>query len=296
MVEWKACGEMPFGMHGAQAVVQGNKVYMGGGDTAEGPSAELLIYDYTSDFWGRIDTPTQWYSVATYRSQLVLVGGVEPLFNAVMNKLWVLDKGDWNESAIPPMTTERFRSSSVSVGDHLIVAGGDKGGNDGRLDVVEVYDGHKWRTVQSLPQSCSQMRSVVDGGLWYLAGGVGQGTKVFYASLKSLTATQKVESKLVWENLPDGPIEHSTPVIFRKQLTTVGGVTGNSFSSAIRAYSRDTKTWERVGELPVTNGFVCVLALPNGQLLMAGGKTRTEISSRAFRTRIQGEQGKQKNK
>ena len=295
MVEWKACCEMPFGMRDGQAVVQGNKVYMGGGDTADGPSSELLIYDHTKDFWERIDTPTQWYSLAIYRSQLVLVGGVEPSLNVVMKKLWVLDKGDWNESAIPPMTTERFRSSSVSAGEHLIVAGGDEGGNNGCLDVVEVYDGHKWRTVQSLPQSCSQMRSVVDGGMWYLAGGVDQGTKVFYASLKLLTATQKTESKVVWENLPDAPIERSTPAIFQKQLTTIGGVTGNLFSSAIHAYSRDTKTWERMGELPVTNGFVCVLALPNGQLLMAGGKTRTEISSRAFRTRIQGEQGEQKN-
>lgn len=289
MVEWKEYSKMPIGMHDARAVVQGNKVYIGGGDTAEGPSSELLIYDFTKDSWDRINTPTQWYSLVIYRSQLVLVGGVEPAFNAVMNKLWVLRGGEWDESAIPPMTTERFGSSSVSVGEHLIVAGGDKGGIDGRLDVVEVYDGHEWRTVQSLPQTCSQMKCVINEGLWYLAGGVGQGTKVFYTSLESLTAPQRAESKVVWEFLPDAPIERSTPVIFRMQLMAIGGVTGRLYSSAIHAYSRDTKTWTHMEDLPVSNGFVCTLALPNGQLLMAGGKTRTGISSHAFRTRIQGE-------
>ena len=281
---------MPIGMCDARAVVQGKKVYMGGGDTAEGPSAELLIYDITKNSWDRINTPTQWYSLVIYRSQLVLVGGVEPAFNAVMNKLWVLDRGEWDESAIPPMTTERFGASSISVGEHLIVAGGDKGGINGRLDVVEVYDGHAWRTVQSLPQTCSQMKSAVDEGLWYLAGGVDQGTKVFYTSLESLTARpQRAESKVVWGILPDAPIGRSTPVIFKMQLMAIGGVTGRLYSSAIHAYSRDTKKWVHMGDLPVPNGFVCTLALPNGQLLMAGGKTRTGISSHAFRTRIQGE-------
>ena len=281
---------MPIGMCDARAVVQGKKVYMGGGDTADGPSAELLIYDITKNSWDRINTPTQWYSLVIYRSQLVLVGGVEPAFNAVMNKLWVLDRGEWDESAIPPMTTERFGASSISVGEHLIVAGGDKGGINGRLDVVEVYDGHAWRTVQSLPQTCSQMKSAVDEGLWYLAGGVDQGTKVFYTSLESLTARpQRAESKVVWGILPDAPIERSTPVIFKMQLMAIGGVTGRLYSSAIHAYSRDTKKWVHMGDLPVPNGFVCTLALPNGQLLTAGGKTRTGISSHAFRTRIQGE-------
>ena len=84
MVEWKEYSRMPIGMCDARAVVQGKKVYMGGGDTAEGPSAELLIYDITKNSWDRINTPTQWYSLVIYRSQLVLVGGVEPAFNAVM--------------------------------------------------------------------------------------------------------------------------------------------------------------------------------------------------------------------
>ena len=276
---------MPVGMRDAQAVVLGDKVYIGGGDTPTGPSSDLLIYDFKEDSWERIKTPTQLYSLAVYRSQLLLVGGIVCSHNTVTDKIWVLDKErQWDSSAILAMSTERVGTSAVGVGNHLIVAGGDKGGLNGRLNVVEVYDGHKWRTVQPLPRSCSRMKSVVDEGFWYLAGGVDQGKKVFYASLEDLTALESPKQTGVWVVLPDAPLERSTPVIFGMQLTTVGGL----YRSAIHAYSHRTRSWVPVGKLPVAYGFSCSVVLPNGELLMVGGKTHHGISSDVFRTKLQG--------
>ena len=276
---------MPVGMRDAQAVVLGDKVYIGGGDTPTGPSSDLLIYDFKKDSCDIINAPTQSYSLAVYCSQLVLVGGVVWSYNTVTNKIWVLDKEyQWDLSLIPAMPTERFGTSAVSVGYHLIVAGGDKGGIIGsRLDVVEVYDGHKWRTVQSLPRPCSRMKSAVDEGFWYLAGGVDQGRKVFYASFENLTAPENAGLK-VWESLPEAPFEGSSPVIFGMELATVGG----RFKSAIHAYSNHTRSWVPVGNLPVAHGFFCSIVLPNRELMMVGGKTHHEISSHVFRTKLQG--------
>ena len=287
LAEWKEYRRIPVDMRDAQAVVLGDKVYLGGGDAPDSPSTDLLIYDFTEDSWDKLSTPTQWYSLAVYRSQLVLVGGLDPLHNTVTNKLWVLgNKHEWIDSTIPAMPTERFGASAMSVDKHLVVAGGNKGGNDGHLNVVEVYDGHEWRRIQSLPQSCSGMKSVVDEGFWYLAGGEGQGKKVFYASLDSLTALEGVKQKIVWEILPEAPIERSTPVIFGMQLTTVGGFS----KSAMHAYSHCTKTWVHVGDLPVAYSYVCSLVLPNQELLMVGKKAQAEITLHVFRAKIQGEQ------
>ena len=243
------------GMRDAQAVVLGDKVYIGGGDTDAGPSYKLLIYDFTTDSWDIICTPTHSYSLTVYHSQLVLVGGVG-YCNTVTNKIWVLDKErQWDSSAIPDMPTERFGTSAVSVGNNLIVAGGNKGGTIGsHLDVVEVYDGHKWRTVQPLPRPCFRMNSVVHEGFWYLAGGVDQGKKVFYASFGDLTAPESAKQTGVWVVLPDAPLERSTPVIFGMQLTTVGGLS----EPTIHAYSHRTRTWVLVGNLPVAYGFPAV--------------------------------------
>ena len=285
LAEWKEYSRMPVGMRDAQAVVLGDKVYIGGGDTPTGPSSDLLIYDFKKDSWDIIDTPTQSYSLAVYRSQLVLVGGVCS-HNTVTDKIWVLDKErQWDASLIPAMPTERFGTSAVGVGNHLIVAGGDKGGGiiGSRLDVVEVYDGHKWRAVQSLPQSSSRMKSVVHDGFWYLAGGVDQGKKVFYASFEDLTAPESAGLR-VWEILPETPFEGSSPVIFGMELTTVGG----RFKSAIHAYSNYTRSWVHVGNLPVAHGFFCSVVLPNRELMMVGGKTHHGISSDVFRTKLQG--------
>ena len=284
LAEWEEYSQMPVGMRDAQAVALGDKVYIGGGDTDAGPSYKLLIYDFKKDSWDIICTPTHSYSLTVYRSQLVLVGGVGYWHNTVTNEIWVLDEEHcWDSSAIPAMPTERFGTSAVSVGDHLIVAGGNKGGINGRLNVVEVYDGHKWRTVQSLPRPCSRMKSAVDEGFWFLAGGVGQGKEVFYASFEDLTA---LESAGVWVILPDAPLERCTPVIFGMQLTTVGGLS----EPTIHAYSHRTRTWVHVGNLPVAYGFSCSVVLPNGELLMVGRKTDQETSSHVFRTNVQGKQ------
>ena len=283
---------MPVGMLDAQAVVIGDKVYIGGGDTPTGPSSDLLIYDFKGDSWERIKTPTHFYSLAVYRSQLVLVGGVVCSHNTIINKIWVLDRKEiddledcWDASLIPTMPTERFGTSAVGVGNHLIVAGGDRGGLNGRLNVVEVFDGHEWRTVQSLPLPCSQMKSAVHEGFWYLAGGVDQGRKVFYASFENLTAPENAGLK-GWESLPEAPCEGSSPVFFGMELTTVGG----RFKSAIHAYSKHTRSWVHVGNLPVAHGFFCSIVLPNRELLMVGGKTRHEISYHVFRTKLQGKE------
>ena len=278
---------MPVGMRDAQAVVLRDKVYLGGGDGPEGPSSKLLIYDFSKDSWDMLDTPTQQYSLAVYRSQLVLVGGVDPFHNVVSKSWWSLDeKLRWTER-FPSVPMERFRASVVSDGNHLIVAGGDKGGVFGRLDVVDVYDGQEWRRVHSLPRTCSRMKSVVHEGFWYLAGGVGQDHKVFYTSLESLIASTHsaaVGDDPVWKTLPDAPFQYSTPVIFGKQLTTVGG----SYTSAIYVY-HPIKSWVHVGDLPVAFSFVCSLVLPTtGELVMVGGRSRREISSHVFRTKIQG--------
>ena len=119
---------MPVGMRDAQAVVLGDKVYIGGGHTPTGPSSDLLMYDFKKDSWDIINTPTQSYSLAVYRSKLVLVGGVGS-YNTITNKIWVLDRKKidepedcWDASLIPTMPTERFGTSAVGVDNHLIVA------------------------------------------------------------------------------------------------------------------------------------------------------------------------------
>ena len=274
---------MPVSVYNAQAVLLGTKAYIGGRILHAEPSSSLLIYDFSKDPWDTLNTPTDDYALTTYHSQLVLVGGIDPHTGVVTNQLWVMDERDDWYQPLPPMTTERCNASAVSAGNHLIVAGGCRDGSF--LDVVEVYDGHQWRQVQSLPRACSSMKSAVLEGNWYLAGGKEQGCKVYHTSLASLIATSEEPGKTsVWKKLPDAPLEWSALAVLSNQLITVGE--GYYYNPAVHVYSPSKKFWVHVGDLPVACYSPCSLALSTGELLVVG--TRPRLSSCLFKTNIGG--------
>ena len=283
---------MPLGMSDAQAVLLGNKVYVGGGacdsDLFPESPASLLIYDFTDDSWDLLETPTDGYALTSYSSQLILVGGRDPTTGKISNQLWVMDEQQYWTQPLPPMTTKCSRASAVSVDHHLIVAGGLDDELD-QLDVVQVYDGHQWKRVQPLPKAGYFMKSTLLDGIWYLTGGDEQENEIFCASVYSLIATnssKRVRQISVWNELPNVPLKWSTPVVIGKQLATVGGYT---YSSAIHVYSHSTNSWVHVEDLPVACYSTCTVVLPTGELLVIGGETESETLSEAFRARIEGE-------
>ena len=280
---------MPLVMSDAQAVVLGDKVYVGGGDSTHHSPAVLLIYGTHDDSWRMLDTPTVNYALTTYNSKLVLVGGRDLNTETITNRLWVLDEQwHWTQS-LPPMTTGRSRATAVSVDHYLIVAGGLDDELD-PLDVVEVYDGHYWRKAQSIPKPSCSMKSCLFKGIWYLAGGEEQGKEVIYSRLSSLIATTSLETVRqisVWKKLASVPLEWSTLVIIGNQLATVGP--GFLYSSAIYVYSFSSNSWMHVGNLPIASHSTCTVVLSTEELLVVGGTKEWERLSSTFRGKIESE-------
>ena len=277
---------MPVSVLNAQAVVLGKKVYLGGGSMNPMLPPRLLIYDFTEDSWDTIDTPTQWYALATYHSKLVLVGGRDPNTKEATNQLWVLDEQNRWTQPLPPMTTKRYKASAVSLGDHLIVACGQGCSDVCPLDEVEMYNGHQWKKVESLPRGCTWMKSTLHERNWYLAGGIRQGSEVYQTSLESLIVTSEGAGQTsVWKKLPDAPLELSATVMFRDQLITIGG--GKPLSSAIHAYSPSTNSWVHVADLPVDGCHsTCAVVLPTGELLVVGGENESGLLHCPFRADV----------
>jgi N-acetylneuraminic acid mutarotase len=278
-LEWRECGRLPVGMHNAQAVWLGDKLYVGGGRTVLGfeiCDTRLYIHTPTTDTWSHIDTPVYNFALITYHSQLVLVGGREFVGEGrdgpVTNKLWTLTEHDQWRETLPPMTTKRHSASAVEFADNILVAGGedDKGRS---VDIVEVYNGHHWAEAQCLPKPCYEIKSTVLNGHWYLMGGWGQGEEVYYASLDSLVASCRPSEKSlpsVWKRLRDVPHVRSSTAVFGNKLIAVGGQ-GYPPSSSIHAYSPHTKSWVHVGDMPVGLGSTCTAVLPTGDLMVIGG-------------------------
>ena len=271
-------------MYNAHAVWLGDKLYVGGGTTARSvrDDARLYIYTPTTDTWSHINTPAYFFALITYHSQLVLVGGKEFVGEwrdgPDTNKLWTLTEHDQWRETLPPMTTKRYKASAVEFADNILVAGGQDD-NWRNIGIVEVYNGHHWAEAQCLPKPCSDMKSTVLNGHWYLMGGWEQEEEVYYASLDSLVVSRRSKPLLsVWKRFPDVPHGRSSTAVFGNRLIAVGGVYPSP-SSSIRAYSPHSQSWVHVGDMPVKLGSTCTAVLPTGELMVIGGRSDTSMES-----------------
>ena len=267
------------GIWNAHAVWLGDKLCLGGGETSgsERDDARLYIYTPATDTWKRINTPMYCFSLITYQSQLVLVGGREYIGEQrgpVTNELWTLtEHNQWRET-VPPIIFKRERASAVEFADSILVAGGLD--DEGRgIDIVEIYNGHHWAIAQHLPKPCYCIKSTILSGHWYLMGGLGQGKEVYCASLDTLIASCLQRLPYVWKRFPDVPQESSSTAVVGKILITVGG--GYPPSSSIHAYSPHTQSWVCVGNIPVKLSSACTAVLPTGELVIIGGESDTSL-------------------
>ena len=110
------------------------------------------ISDLTS--WKAIATPVTHYGLSTYRSQLVLVGGMDHRTRST-DKVWLSEDGTCWDEKLPPMPQKRSSPYVVSSSapECLIVTGG-KG-----KDASEIYllSGNQWWTCK-MPTELTSVR------------------------------------------------------------------------------------------------------------------------------------------
>ena len=288
-------------MHDAQAVWLKDKLYIGGGQTSKyfvaDDALRLYVYSPSNDSWNSRETAVSRFALTTYRSQLVIVGGLicndkcNLGLRIPTNRLWILNEhNQLDDTVIPPMIKERLHSSSVEFKERILVAGGYTWENfiEVAVDDVEVYDGHQWTKAQCLPKPCCKMKSAIDNyGFWYLMGGESQGKAVYYTSLNALIGISRSSSG--WKRLKDLPHEHSSPVFFQNRCMAIGGGTGTTTAySAIYSYSACTQSWIHEGDIPTKLSSTCTAILPPGKLTVIGGQGYGVLESRVFQANLNG--------
>lgn len=273
-------------MSNAQAVILGDRLYIGGGYTSGSRrnEARLYIYAPTTNTCTALDTPVCHYALVTYHYQVVLIGGTkyvgEPSIGPDSNQLWTLDKQNVCQTEnLPPMSIRRSLVSAVNYGEYLLVAGGQSGGK--LCDIVEVYSNRAWLIAKPLLKPCRSMKSCVLDGCWYLMGGnsttgLDYFCDVFFAPLDSLLAscqsTETSQPSSVWKRLIDVPHNRSVPVVIGSRLTAIGGTRRDPQPvSSIHAFSPYTKSWVNIGNLPAAGCDICTIVLSTREILVIGG-------------------------
>ena len=250
--------------------------------------AKVFISSTDISSWSELATPTYWYALTTYHSQLVVVGGKELATGKVTNKLWTYD-ADMNwYSSLPPMQTRRIDASAVTFGsgECLVVCGG-VGPNEQVIATAEVMIEKEWYSLQPLPISCSRIKSTILNGNLYLMGGGTQRDSVFYCNLGSLLAQQSSTS--LWNELNCFNMLSSC-VAFSGHLVSTGGFSVSSIgdrSRKIHAFSPLNHSWVHIGDMPHPLARAGTIVFPTGELVVLGG-SGMHLSSAVFKASLKG--------
>jgi len=182
-------------MFSAQAVVMGEKVYVGGGVTEE-PVDNFYVFQYTTtrDEWSCLPPHTVcFFAMDQFTGKLITVGGT--IGSGSTGKVYRFkeESQEWVEF-LKPMTTARYFPSVATTQSTIIASGGATDLRDGKLvacATVEVYSSEtsQWYTADPLPVPYLVISSITIADTCYLLGG-GDADKlvatVLYASLTSL--------------------------------------------------------------------------------------------------------------
>jgi uncharacterized protein (TIGR03437 family) len=261
---WTTAGltAMPQGINGGEAAFVGGRIFIPGGSTTAGVTANHYAYDIASNTWiGRASPPgaATLYSVAVNSEAGVfyLTGGnsgaavtTARLYNVAANS-WLL---------LPSMSTARHSHRSAFINGKLYVAGGT--GSIGGLTSCEVFDvaTNQWLPIASLNQPRSGAAAFVSktqGGapLWVLVGGTNPSTgQLLGAEVYDIQANR-------WTTL-DNSFSFGTP------RTYAAGVRiGDSFFAAGGANpTQPLNSFERIRVetlIPVNANTPPVIAVPD---------------------------------
>ena len=288
-LHWEKRNDLPAEIRETHSVWLNGKLYVGGGGIYGEIDAQLLIYSPSEDSWEVIPTPTYYYALATYHSQLVLVGGLDPSTHKPTSKVWLLEDRSWvPHPTVPDLPVSTSLSPAVEFGDYLIVSGSEQ---DKGSTAMSVFDGHTWLSAQALPERLNQagfiipIKSAVNGDDWYLSSR----QVVYRTSLKSLVVSAvspAAAQSAMWERLPDTPHAYSGITWFGDHLLAVGGFSGKEMRT-VYAFNSQANVWERVSDLP-GDGCCdnCCAVLPTGELLVIGG---VNTYNRVLKAAITGE-------
>ena len=281
---------MPVKFARSQAVVIGEKVYIGGGVTDNEfieNALQVFQYDPSGDEWSRLPpSQTVYFAMAQFKGNLITVGGM--MESGITGKVYRFKQQSqkWEEF-LKPMPTARYCASVATTQSAIVTSGG---GTDVTLvpcATVEVYSSEtsQWHTADPLPVPCLGMTSVTIADTWYQLGGIGADntkslTIVLYVPLNTLIqkATspthQSASHMSVWKTLPDTPLMQSAASSLSGNLLAVGGYNNKTpASQAVHIFFPLTNSWVRVtkGNLPEQRYACTAVQLSSNRLLVVGG-------------------------
>ena len=257
------------------AVVLQKNVYVGGGNAYDGCIVQM--YNVESNQWSCLPRYTYMrFAMTVINNHLILVGGNSPSTWKATKKLAAFDPETQKWTYTPSMPTPRYWPAVATYDIWLLVAGGYSRTCYG-LATVELLNTstNQWMSASPLPIQCNYMTSAIAQNNWYLITNSKEVYRVSLPDIVSQTVDQSTasESPALWRCLPNTPLSYSAAIAFHGSLLIVGGRfdLSDNKSTSIYLYQPKSEIWTKVGDLPTACDDCACIALPSGDLLVAGG-------------------------
>ena len=253
---------------GSAAAANGKCYFISHEDTS------IHVYDAGKDDWSSLrQSLYKETSLAILNGLPTTVGGEAPNDRYKhTNHLHSLSNRRWTEK-FPAMTVDpaesvdnsKCNTTVVQNENLLIVIGGqNNNGYQKRVDVLDTAT-TVWREVPQLPSYSFRGSAAICGGELYVENNNG---KVYYCSLKDLTADDSKLATNVWTSIADPPQgSYSTLGSLCGQLVAIGGKESRSIS----AYNPKSDFWYEIGLMGFARARPLVAQVSEDKLVVVGG-------------------------
>jgi N-acetylneuraminic acid mutarotase len=267
--EWRSLPDAPTARLMMAWTVLDGKIWVAGG-MREGETLQTVeSYDPQTGAWQPqppLPIPLHHATAATYRGEVVVIGGATDIIADASNKVFALREGKWAE--LPTLQHARAAAAAAVVGDKLVVVGGQ---NDKQLVAqTEVFDGKSWTQAADLPTPREHLAAVSDGVYVYTVGG-----RSLTADENSAALERYDPASGNWEKLADMPSPRGSygAAFIDGRIVAVGGEEPTRVLATVEMYDISNVKWSTVAPIG-TPRHGQVVAAVDSALYCIGGADR----------------------
>jgi N-acetylneuraminic acid mutarotase len=229
----------------ASTVLDG-KIWVAGGMLGHDETLQTVeSYDPKTGMWQpqpSLPIPLHHATAATYRGEVVVIGGASENLAEASNKVFALRDGAWVE--LPALQHARAAAAAAVVGDKLVVVGGQ---NDKQLVAqTEVFDGQSWTQAADMPSPREHLAAVTDGVYVYTVGG-----RNLSADENSSAFERFNPASSTWDELADMPSARGSygAAFVDGRIVAVGGEEPTRVLATVEMYDIASGKWTTVAPL-----------------------------------------------
>lgn len=268
--QWRSLTDAPTGRLMMAWTVLDEKIWIAGGMTTGGSGLQTVqSYDPQTGAWQSqpsLPIPLHHATAATYRGEVVVIGGASEALAQASNRVFALRGDSWAE--LPSLGHARAAAAAAVVGDALVVLGGQ---NEKQLVAqTEVFDGKSWKQVADLPTPREHLAAVSDGVYVYTVGGR------FLSADKNSAAFERFDPESgEWVKLVDMPSPRGSygAAFIDGRIVAVGGEEPTRVLATVEMYDIADEKWTILTPLGTPRHGEVVAAV-GSTLYCVGGANR----------------------